>query len=91
MDKLEAMRDEPAADLNARLGVADAIRDCVIAGSKDTVLARLMDLADRAGPFGTLLMAGQDWEDTGRWPTSMRRLAEDVAPKLSQHVESLAA
>lgn len=89
LDELEAMRDEPVEDLNARLGVAQAIEDCVIAGSKETVLDRLIDLADRAGPFGTLLMAGQDWEATGRWQASMARLAEDVAPKLSQHLSTL--
>ncbi len=89
MDDLEAMRDEPAEAMNARLGVPDAIRDCVIAGSAETVLARLVDLGDRTGPFGTLLMAGQDWEGTGRWQTSIRRLAEDVAPKLAQHLNTL--
>ena len=82
------MRDEPAKALNARLGVAEAIAACAIAGSAETVLGRLIDLADRTGPFGTLLMAGQDWEETGRWPKSMRRLAEEVAPKLSQHLSS---
>lgn len=91
MEDFEAMRDEPNEAMNARLDIPQAIQDCVIAGSAATVLARLTDLADRAGPFGTLLMAGQDWDDTGRWPTSMRRLAEEVAPKLSQHVESLKA
>lgn len=89
LEQLEDMRDEPAEAMNARLGVADMIRDCVIAGSAETVLDRLIDFADRAGPFGTLLMAGQDWEETGRWQTSMRRLAEDVAPKLAQHIASL--
>lgn len=89
MEELDAMRDEPVEALNARLGVAEAIRDCVIAGGAPTVLDRLVDLADRAGPFGVLLMAGQDWDASGRWPASMRRLAEDVAPKLAQHLESL--
>lgn len=89
MDQLDEMRDEPVEGLNDRLGVGDMIQKCVIAGSADTVLARLVDLADRTGPFGTLLMAGQDWDATGRWPTSMRRLAEEVGPKLAQHVDSL--
>ena len=91
LDELDAMRDEPVEAMNARLDVAQAIRDCVIAGSAKTVLARLVDLADRAGPFGVLLVAGQDWEATGRWPASMRRLAEDVAPKLAQHLKTLPA
>lgn len=89
LDELETMWDEPAAALNARLGVADAIQDCVIAGSAETVLARLIDLADRTGPFGRLLVAGQDWEATGRWQRSMTSLAEDIAPKLDQHLSTL--
>lgn len=89
LDELAAMRDEPVDALNARLGVAEAIEECVIAGSRETVLARLIDLADRTGPFGALLMAGQDWEATGRWQASMTRLAEDVAPKLAQHLATL--
>lgn len=89
LGQLDEMRDEPVEAMNARLGVPETIKACVIAGSADTVLARLTDLADRTGPFGTLLMAGHDWETTGRWPTSMRRLAEEVAPKLSQHVDAL--
>lgn len=91
LDDLAEMWDEPVEALNARLGVADVIADCVIAGSVETVLGRLIDLADRAGPFGALLVAGQDWEETGRWQSSMTRLAEDVAPKLSQHLASLQA
>ncbi len=89
LEKLDQMWDEPPEALNERLGVAAAIQECVIAGSAKTVLARLIDLADRAGPFGTLLMAGQDWEGSGRWPRSMERLATDVAPKLAQHLASL--
>lgn len=89
LDVLDEMRDEPVEALNQRLDVAGAIRDCVLAGSAKTVLDRLIDLADRAGPFGTLLIAGQDWEATGRWQRSMAKLAEDVAPKLAQHVASL--
>ena len=89
LDELDAMRDEPVEALNARLDVAEAIQSCVIAGSAETVLARLIDLADRAGPFGRLLVAGQDWEATGRWQSSMTRLAEEVAPKLAQHLTTL--
>jgi alkanesulfonate monooxygenase SsuD/methylene tetrahydromethanopterin reductase-like flavin-dependent oxidoreductase (luciferase family) len=89
MAELSDMRQESIEQLNTRLDIAEAIETCVIAGNADTVLARLVDLADRSGPFGTLLMAAMDWEPTGRWQSSMQRLATDVAPKLSQHLNSL--
>jgi len=88
---LDDMRDEPTDALDARVGVPQMIANCAIAGSPKTVLDRLIDFADRAGPFGVLLAVAHDWEATGRWQASMRRLAEDVAPKLSQHMTTLAA
>jgi hypothetical protein len=46
-------------------------------------------MSENTGPFGTLLVAGQDWDDSGRWPKSTKKLAEDVAPKLAQHLKTL--
>jgi len=78
-----------AQSLNDFLEVDQALADCVIAGSVKTVTDRLIALADRLGPFGTLVSVGHDWDDAHLWQESMRMLAEDVMPVLSQHASTL--
>ena len=58
-------------------------------GSADTVLARLVDLVDQLGPFGTLVMVGHDWDDSGLSQSSMQCLAENIMPQLKKYVDSL--
>lgn len=70
--------------------VNEALEDQVIAGDADTVLDKLIAYREEVGPFGTLLMTGHDWDDKDLWRGSMRRLAEDVMPRLSQHAEATA-
>lgn len=64
-----------------------ALANCVIFGSAKTVTDRLIALRESVGPFGTLLMAAMDWSGANRdWEReSMRRLAEEVMPKVRQH------
>jgi alkanesulfonate monooxygenase SsuD/methylene tetrahydromethanopterin reductase-like flavin-dependent oxidoreductase (luciferase family) len=70
----------------------DMIEACVIAGSPRTVLDRLVALREEAGPFGHLLMPGLDWTGiNAAWEAeSMKRLAEEVMPRLRQHVQAMA-
>ncbi len=82
-------QDEPPESLNAFLDVDQALEDCVIAGSAKTVTDRLTALVDRLGPFGTLISVGHDWDDAVLWQESMRMLAADVMPTVSQHALSL--
>jgi alkanesulfonate monooxygenase SsuD/methylene tetrahydromethanopterin reductase-like flavin-dependent oxidoreductase (luciferase family) len=65
----------------------------VIFGSPQTVLDKLVALRDRSGPFDSLLMTGVDWSGPNEaWEReSMRRLAEEVMPRLSQHAAAQAA
>lgn len=67
----------------------DMIDACVIAGSPKTVLDRLVALREETGPFGHLLMAGLDWSGVNAaWEAeTMKRLAEEVMPKLRQHAQ----
>ena len=60
-------------------------RGMIIAGSPRRVLDQLVALRDEVGPFGTLLMAGHDWDQPKLWRRSMELLATDVMPKLSAH------
>jgi len=81
--------DKSRAELDTFLGVAQAFDDCVIVGTKETVLDRLVAIVDRTGPFGTLIMIGHDWDQSNLWPSSMERLATEVMPKLGQHVSTV--
>jgi len=80
---------EPLSVLNEIVEVPQALEDCVIAGSADTVLERLIALTDLLGRFGTLVMVAHDWDDSDLWPNSMRHLRNDIMPRLSQHADQL--
>jgi hypothetical protein len=42
-------------------------------------------LRDEVGHFGTLLMAGHDWDQPKLWRRSMELLATDVMPAFARH------
>jgi len=60
-------------------------RALIIAGGPRRVLDQLVSLREEIGPFGTLLMAGHDWDQPKLWRRSMELLATDVMPKLARH------
>jgi len=60
-------------------------RGMIIAGSPRRVLDQLAALRDEIGHFGTLLMAGHDWDQPKLWRRSMELLARDVMPSFSRH------
>jgi len=37
------------------------------------------------------VMVAQDWDDPTLWRSSMKRLAEDITPTLSQYADQLPA
>lgn len=84
-----AAADLTSVEMNEQLNVAKAMEKCVIAGSAETVTARLMEMVDLLGPFGTLVSVGHDWDGTDRWLRSITSLADDVGPALEQHMGSL--
>src|SRR5262245_52422083 len=65
--------------------VDDVKRALIIAGSPGRVVDQLVALRDETGPFGTLLMAGHDWDRPAMWRRSMELLATRVMPDLSRH------
>lgn len=89
IEEFREHQSKPLPELNAMLEVDLALEQCVIAGSLATVRDRLIELIDCLGPFGTLVMVGHDWDDDTLWPTSMRRLAEEAMPILTQHADQL--
>lgn len=80
--------DRTPAELNEFLSVSEAFDECVIAGTADEVLERLATIVDRLGPFGNLIMVGHDWDRSTLWQSSMKRLAEDVMPRLARHADA---
>ena len=69
------------------------LSECVIYGSPQTVLDKLVAFRERVGPFGTLLMTGIDWAGPNEaWEReAMRLLAQEVMPKFRQHTLAQAA
>lgn len=84
--------DNPSiAELNDMLDVPSTISECVIAGTRDEVLDRLVSMADYLGGFGTLVAVGHDFDERGTWQQSMTALARDVAPRLTQHMATISS
>ncbi len=86
---LKPRPDMPDKDVT----VEGILKSRLIYGSPQTVLDKLVALRDRAGPFGSLLFTGVDWGGPNEaWEReSMRRLAEEIMPRLSQHAAACAA
>jgi alkanesulfonate monooxygenase SsuD/methylene tetrahydromethanopterin reductase-like flavin-dependent oxidoreductase (luciferase family) len=85
---------KPRRDMrDDELTVDAIIEGRVLYGSPETVAARLIDVRNRVGPFGTLLVTGVDWSGAnGAWGReSMRRLAEEVMPIVRKHTAAQAA
>ena len=85
---------KPRPDMPDDEATVAAITDeCVIYGSPQTVLDKLVSFREQVGPFGTLLMTGLDWGGPNEsWERqSMQLLAADVMPKFRQHAVMRAA
>jgi alkanesulfonate monooxygenase SsuD/methylene tetrahydromethanopterin reductase-like flavin-dependent oxidoreductase (luciferase family) len=85
---------KPRPDMRDEDVTVDAIIEGrVIYGSPETVASRLIDVRNKVGPFGTLLVTGVDWGGrNAAWGReSMRRLAEEVMPVVRQPTAARAA
>lgn len=85
---------KPRPDMTDAETTPEAIlEECVIFGSPKTVTEKLVALRERVGPFGGLLMTGLDWGGpNAAWEReSMRLLAQEVMPRLRQHITAVAA
>ncbi len=83
---------KPDLDMPDEAVTADTVkRALIIAGGPRRVLDQLVALRDEIGHFGTLLMAGHDWDQPKLWRRSMELLAHDVMPKFARHAEATPA
>jgi alkanesulfonate monooxygenase SsuD/methylene tetrahydromethanopterin reductase-like flavin-dependent oxidoreductase (luciferase family) len=89
MPRLNEEPGESITELNQRYQVDESLEKCVIAGSPDTVTAKLNEMVDFLGPFGTLVSVGHDDQaGDGMWEHSLKRLKREVAPIVTQHMQS---
>lgn len=79
-------RDQAMPD--AELTIPKLLETMVISGSPQRVLDQLIALVDEIGWFGTLLVTHKDWDDKALHRTSMRLIAEQVMPRLGQHMST---
>jgi alkanesulfonate monooxygenase SsuD/methylene tetrahydromethanopterin reductase-like flavin-dependent oxidoreductase (luciferase family) len=85
---------KPRPDMSDEEATVEAIIDgCTLYGSPKTMLDKLVAFREEVGPFGTLLMTGVDWLGANEaWERqSMQLMAEEVMPRLRQHVLAQAA
>jgi alkanesulfonate monooxygenase SsuD/methylene tetrahydromethanopterin reductase-like flavin-dependent oxidoreductase (luciferase family) len=68
------------------LTIQKCLEFMVVSGSARTVTDKLVAMVDLLGPFGMLLITQKDWDRPDIHKKSMRLLAEQVMPKLRQHV-----
>jgi alkanesulfonate monooxygenase SsuD/methylene tetrahydromethanopterin reductase-like flavin-dependent oxidoreductase (luciferase family) len=79
MDYLKHAPDVADSDVTAEY----CARHDWIVGSPATVAARIEELYDTVGGFGTLLVIGYDYLDQpGVWENSLRLLSSDVLPRI---------
>jgi alkanesulfonate monooxygenase SsuD/methylene tetrahydromethanopterin reductase-like flavin-dependent oxidoreductase (luciferase family) len=92
LGRLVALKPSPDMPDEA-VTVEKIIESRVIFGSPRTVLDRLVALREAIGPFGALLTTGVDWTGPNEaWERdSMRRLGEEVMPRLEKHAAAQAA
>ena len=64
---------------------------CVIHGSVNRVVDRILALRDEIGDFGELVYAGMDWVDPALNKRSMQLMAEEIIPRVNAAIGKSAA
>ena len=60
--------------------------EVVIAGDPEHVTERLLELRERIGPFGALVLTAHDWDDRARWRHSLELFAREVVPGFNKAI-----
>ncbi|NYE21511.1 LLM class flavin-dependent oxidoreductase [Microbacterium immunditiarum] len=72
---------KPVWDLNATID--ELAREQMYVGSPETVAAKLNEMVEATGGWGTTLVLGHDFmDDPARWNESLRLIAEEVRPRV---------
>ncbi|HWI35067.1 MAG TPA: LLM class flavin-dependent oxidoreductase [Burkholderiales bacterium] len=70
------------AEDDSTVTVERLLDELVICGTPDSVAEQIMQLREKAGPFGEIVYAGMDWVDAELAKRSMVLMAENVMPKI---------
>lgn len=85
----EGRLSQPIDEAAERREAMAMARELVILGTEQNVLDQLIAFTDEVGKFGTLMVTGHDISANPQlWFSSMAKLAEYIAPNLSQHMNS---
>jgi alkanesulfonate monooxygenase SsuD/methylene tetrahydromethanopterin reductase-like flavin-dependent oxidoreductase (luciferase family) len=71
---------------DAQCGLDYFMNEVVIAGDPAHVTAQLIELRERVGAFGTLVMTAHDWDDRRRWLRSLELFAHEVVPAFNRAI-----
>ena len=74
-------RDPDMSDADCNLDYF--MNEVVIAGDPPEVARQLLELRERLGSFGTLVLVAHDWDDKARWFHSLELFAGAVLPALN--------
>ena len=78
-------------NINLQSEIPDAMKkakDLIIIGSEKTVTDKLIELIDKVGPFGTLLLTGHDiGEQKQLWENSFSTMSNKIQPILSDYIK----
>jgi alkanesulfonate monooxygenase SsuD/methylene tetrahydromethanopterin reductase-like flavin-dependent oxidoreductase (luciferase family) len=58
------------------------MNEVVIAGDPPEVARQILEIRDRVGPFGTLVLVAHDWDDKQRWLHSDELMKTEVMPQV---------
>lgn len=70
------------AEDDSAVTVERLLDELVICGTPDSVAEQIMQLREKAGPFGEIVYAGMDWVDAELAKRSMVLMAEQVMPRI---------
>jgi len=79
-------RDPAMSDADCNLDYF--MNEVVIIGDPAEVTRQLVELRERIGPFGTLVMVAHDWDDKARWLHSLELFATEVMPALQNSIKT---
>ena len=63
--------------------------EVIIAGDPDDVTNQLLELRERIGAFGTLVLVAHDWDDRDFWIRSLELFTREVVPRLNRAIEAV--